>query len=181
VRGEASLFVNRFDDYIFEEVTGEEENGLPVARFVQADARFVGGEAGATVELLHGEPHHLDLELTADVVRAVLRGTGENLPRIPPLRYGVGLHYDSERWNGRVELRAVAEQDRTAPNERATEGYTVLNASAGWRLFAGRSVVELVLRGTNLTDAEARNHVSFLKDLAPLPGRDIRLGVKWSF
>jgi len=41
--------------------------------------------------------------------------------------------------------------------------------------------VDLLLRGTNLTDAEGRNHVSFLKDLMPLPGRDVRLGVRVAF
>jgi iron complex outermembrane receptor protein len=38
-----------------------------------------------------------------------------------------------------------------------------------------------LLRGANLTDEEARNHVSFLKDLAPLPGRDVRLGLRVAF
>ena len=46
---------------------------------------------------------------------------------------------------------------------------------------SGRTIVELLLRGTNLTDQEARNHVSFLKDLAPLPGRDVRLDVRLDF
>jgi len=103
------------------------------------------------------------------------------LPRIPPFRYGAGLHYDSGAWNGRVELRGVAKQDRIAAFERPTDGYTMLNASLGWRLFFGRTVLELLVRGTNLTDAEARNHVSFLKELAPLPGRDVRLSARVAF
>jgi iron complex outermembrane recepter protein len=38
-----------------------------------------------------------------------------------------------------------------------------------------------MLRGSNLTDEEARDHTSFLKDVAPLPGRDIRLSVRLGF
>lgn len=179
--GELNFFMNRFDDYIFEQLTGEVEDGLQVVQYVQRDAQFRGVEAQARIELFHGEPHHLDLDLMADYVRAELRGTDEPLPRIPPFRYGAALHYDSGTWNGRVEVRGVAEQDRIGPFERPTEAYTMLNASLGWRLVFGHSVLELLLRGTNLTDEEARNHVSFLKDLAPLPGRDVRLIARLAF
>jgi iron complex outermembrane recepter protein len=179
--GEVSVFTNRFDDYIYEAFTGEEEDGLAVVNFVQSDARFWGGEAEATVDLLHREPHHLDLEASADLVRAELRESGQALPRIPPARFGAGLHYHNDRWNARVEARRVAEQDRIAPFERPTDGYTFVNASLGYRFFAGRTVLDLLLRGTNLTDAEGRNHVSFLKDLVPLPGRDVRLGLRVLF
>ena len=33
----------------------------------------------------------------------------------------------------------------------------------------------------NLTDEEAREHTSFLKDIAPLPGRNLRVGVTYAF
>ena len=36
-------------------------------------------------------------------------------------------------------------------------------------------ITDVLLRGTNLTNEEARNNVSFLKDVAPLPGRDVSL------
>lgn len=32
-----------------------------------------------------------------------------------------------------------------------------------------------------VTDEEGRNHVSFLKELAPLPGRDVSLAYRLSF
>jgi len=181
VTGELNLFTNRLDGFIFEQFADEEEDGLHVFRFVQRDADFKGAEAQARIELYHSEPHHVDLDLMADYVRAELRDMDDPLPRIPPLRYGAGVHYDSGRWHGRVELRAAREQDRVAPFERPTESYTLLNASLGWRAFFGRSVFEVLLRATNLTDEEARNHVSFLKDLAPLPGRDVRLSMRLAF
>jgi iron complex outermembrane receptor protein len=58
--------------------------------------------------------------------------------------------------------------------EEETDGYTQLDMSVGYRLFSGALTHDFVLRATNLTDVEARNHTSFLKELAPLPGRDIR-------
>ena len=41
--------------------------------------------------------------------------------------------------------------------------------------------VTAYLKVTNLTDTEARVHTSFLKDIAPRPGRSIALGVRGSF
>lgn len=180
-RGEASVFYNRFDDFIFAELTDLEEDGLGVVQYVQRDARFWGAEVSASLELLHQEPHHLDVELSADVVRADLTDTDEPLPRIPPARVGAGLHYHSETWNGRVEVRHAAEQDRISTFERPTAGYTFVNASLGYRIFAGRSVIDILLRGTNLTDEDGRVHTSFLKDVAPLPGRDVRVSVRLGF
>lgn len=181
VTARLDLFANRFDGYIYEAFTGEVEDGLDVIQFVQADSEFLGAELQGTVDLVHRGSRHLDFEVIADYVRAELRTTGEPLPRIPPFRWGAGLHYRDERWTGRLELRGTAEQDRIAENELATDGYTFLNASVGYRFFAGRTVYDVTLRGTNLTDAEGRNHVSFLKDTVPLPGRDVRLALRVTF
>jgi iron complex outermembrane receptor protein len=179
--GELTLFGNWFDKYIFEDLTGEEEDGLQVVRYVQKDARFVGAELSAHFDLLETEPHHLDLELSGDLVRARLTDEDQDLPRIPPTRYGVALHYRTDRWDARVEARGALEQDRVAPNELPTDGYTFLNASLGYRFFLGRSILDLALRGTNLTDEEGRVHSSFLKDMVPLPGRDFRLNARLTF
>ena len=42
-------------------------------------------------------------------------------------------------------------------------------------------IADLLLRGANLTNVEARNNVSFMKDFAPLPGRDVSLGLQVAF
>lgn len=41
--------------------------------------------------------------------------------------------------------------------------------------------VTACFRGDNLTNTEARVHSSFLKDLAPRPGRNLSLGVRGYF
>jgi iron complex outermembrane receptor protein len=40
---------------------------------------------------------------------------------------------------------------------------------------------DLIFHGRNLTDEVARNHVSFLKELAPLPGRDLSVAYRLNF
>ena len=56
----------------------------------------------------------------------------------------------------------------------------------GWAYGGGFEMklggnVSLFAEGHNLTDEEAREHVSFLKDVAPLPGRNLRVGVSYRF
>jgi iron complex outermembrane receptor protein len=194
VRTELSLFRNRTDDFIFDVFTGElvggdegeagegeEEEPLPVVRFVQDDAEFWGAEAQVHVDLVRAEPHHLELELSGDLVRAELRRSGEPLPRIPPVRYSAGLRYQGEHLSSSLFARRTAEQDRVAAFETRTAGFTTVDASVGYRFFHGDVVHSLLLAGTNLTDELARNHVSYLKDVAPLPGRDVRLTYRLAF
>lgn len=176
-----NLFANRFDDYVFERFTGEEEDGLPVIQFAQEDAEFVGAEVEALVELFETDAGHLDLKLSADTVRAELSDSGEPLPRIPARRYGLGFSYHRERFRAYAEAQRVEDQDRVSENEMPTEGYTLVNAGASYRFFAGDQVFDVVLTGRNLGDEEARLHTSFLKEVAPLPGRDLGLALRWSF
>ncbi|MFW6200290.1 MAG: TonB-dependent receptor, partial [Gemmatimonadota bacterium] len=182
-RVEAQLtgFVTRFDDFIFQRFTGAEQDGLPVLRYEQADALFTGFEAHADVELFHRGTRHVVAELLSDYVRAELTAPDEPLPRIPPLRVGAGLRYEGPPWNGTVRVRRVSEQDRIAAFEETTDGYTMLEAEVGYRLLLDGWLHEIVLQGRNLTDTEARNHVSLLKELAPLPGRDFRIMYRMSF
>ena len=181
--GALTVFTNRFDDFIFERITGEQEEGLPVLEFAQADARFVGAEAEARVELFAdaGRERHLDLELGGDWVRAELVDPDQPLPRIPPWRASAGLHFAAGAWTATAEARHTAAQDRVAPMETPSDAYTLLNGSLGYRLLLGDRVLDLMLTGRNLTDEEARNHTSFLKDFAPLPGRDVMLSARLTF
>jgi len=180
-RGEVTLFRNDVDDFVYEAFTGDEEDGLPVVAFRQDDARFTGVEAQGHVELYHAGESHLELDLSLDSVRAELRASGEPLPRIPPLRYRAGLVWRSDRWSASADVQRVERQDRLAPFEGETGAYTLVGASLGWRFFVGGTVHDLLLSGANLTDEEARVHASYLKELAPLPGRDVRLTYRVSF
>lgn len=183
VTGELSLFWNDIADYIYDRETGDvdPDEGLPIFQFTQDDARFQGLEAELHVELLHTEPHHLDFEIRGDYVSAELTGRNEELPRIPPLRYAVGLRYQGKALWSHVEVQRVEEQDQVAPNETATPGYTWLNAAVGYRIVAKRLVHDLVLRGVNLTDELSRNHLSRFKDAVPLTGIDVSLSYRLTF
>jgi len=170
-----SAFATRYDSFIFLAETGEEIDGFEVLRFSQTDTEFTGVELHGHFEILHTGSSHLHLGFSYDVVEAEFRSTGDPLPRIPPQRGRLALVYMNDRIDVRLEGWWVDEQDRITEHETATPGYETLNASFAYKIFAGKLVHELVLRGRNLTDEAAYNHVSFLKVAAPLPGRDVAL------
>jgi iron complex outermembrane receptor protein len=188
VTGSLGAFVHQFRDFIFEQElpmsaipAGHNEDGLTPYQFVAADARFVGAEAELLFHLLETPGTRLHLELSADRVRARQTTTDEPLPRIPPVRTGAQLSYEDGRWHALVEVRRTAPQHRIAATETATAGYTLLNASVSYLIPTRRVRYELFLRGRNLTDAEARAHISFLKAFAPLPGRSLLGGLRLTF
>jgi iron complex outermembrane receptor protein len=178
---EASAYYNSFDNYIFDRQTGAIEDGLPVFQSAQADARYYGFEAQATVTLARFGDWKIDADGLADYVHATIPGVGP-VPRIPPLRLLGGLGATSGLFDGRVEVEHSFAQDRVAPVETPTPGYTLVNASLGIRPFGeGRDKPEILLTANNIFDVDARRHASFLKDFAPLAGRDIRVTLRASF
>lgn len=180
LQGEINLFSTRFDGYIFESPTGEIEDDFTVYEFLQRDAHFRGAEVSLHSHVWARGDAHVELNVSGDYVRATLAG-GENLPRIAPMRVGTGLRLHGGPWSAMAEVRRVLEQDRVAPGETPTGGYTMVNAYVGYRFFLREMGHELMLRGTNLGDQMARSHVSPLKERAPLPGRDISLSYRLIF
>ena len=193
VTGSISVFATRYSRYIFLSPNGlcvdadgaplpcTDPDAIPEFNYVQTDADFRGAEAHLDIELYHTDPRHVTLEIGADTVRAEEQDSGDDLPRITPTRYSLGVRYRGPRLWGLVEGRRTEEQDRTAPLETPTDGYTFLNVVFGYRILAAGLVHDIILRGTNLTDELARNHISPLKDIVPLPGRDIGLSYRLTF
>jgi len=161
--------------------TSGEPADLPEYLYLQVPAVFRGLEAQGRWRLIERGPS-LDLEARADYVRANRSDTDEPLPRIPPLRLGLALVAQAGAWYARADLARAAAQARTASNELPTDGYTMLNAYASYRVLSGGRVAwEVFAKANNLLNADARNHASVLKDIAPLPGRGLLLGVRAYF
>jgi iron complex outermembrane receptor protein len=210
VTGSISGFYNRYDGFIDFAPTGAVEDSLQVFVYTPKTAEFYGAEARADFHLLPltltkmrdedakdvksvknfvtGEksesqknPNDLYLRVQGDYVHATDLDTGEPLPRITPLRYSISLNYETEKWNASIEGQRVAEQDRVAPFETSTPGYTFLNATLGYKFQVGATHNYVYVRGNNLTDAEARDHLSFLKEVLPLAGRGVVVGFRTTF
>jgi iron complex outermembrane receptor protein len=180
-RLEVSGYFNRFNNFIFLSPTGGEEEGLPVFEYQQDGARFWGLEAEAAVTVATLGETRLQVTGLADFVRADLLGGGGRVPRIPPLRFIGGLEADSGDFGGRLEVEHSTRQSRIAAFETETAAFTMVNASVSWRPFGADNATTVIASANNIFDVEARRHASFLKDVAPLLGRDFRLAVRFSF
>jgi iron complex outermembrane receptor protein len=176
----ASVFRSWFDDYIFERRTGAVEDDLPVFQISQADARYFGIELEGSVRLARRGGVTFNADAVADYVRATIAGIGP-APRIPPFRLLGGLEAQSERVQGRIEVEWTAAQDRLAPLETGTRGFTLVNASVQFKPLRNNRNTSITLAANNIFDVDARRHASFLKDVAPLAGRDIRLTARLNF
>ena len=182
VTASATAYHRRFGDFIHQRATGEEEHGLPVLRFVQQDATFTGLDLEATFHLWQQGDWHGDLTFMFDMVSAKVDVDGnDNLPRIPPSRVGFGLEVDNGRFFAGLDYLRSSEQDDVAPMELPTDAYEDLRLDLSYRLSAGAAGVSLFLQGKNLTDDEQRDHTSFIKDLAPRPGRTVEAGIRVKF
>lgn len=202
----ASLYVVDYDDFVYLADTGIEDDDTPARVWNQADARFTGGEVDAQWTFLENAAGAWTVRGFADAVRGRLTGDGTrevafsvphgdhthdytadialsgNLPRIAPWRTGAELRWESDAWRASVGAIRYGRQDRVAQGESETPGYTLVNASLAWHLDTpGGNAWELFVDGNNLLDEEARSHTSFLKDLAPQPGRNITAGVRLFF
>jgi iron complex outermembrane receptor protein len=199
VTGAVSVFTNRFAGYIFGQPTelvavehkggwkfvdehnpeAADHGGLPVFRTVQRAANFWGFEVEALWHLHEAPGSQFDVRFTADFVRA--KEGGRPLPRLPEARAGVGLLWASAAWTFGVDYLHAFPQRQVAAHETNSDGYRLLGANVSRALKFGAVEAEAFLRATNLADREARPHTSFLKELAPLPGRSVTAGVRFSF
>ncbi len=178
--GALSLYYSRFSDFVYEAATGAEEDGLPVFAFNQADATFQGGEAELNYLAYEKGSFTLTFDVAADVVRASLTNNGGPLPRIPPKSLTVGIAAQGAWYDARIEVEMADKQSRVTAYELPTDGYALLNMNVNVHPFA-REDVTLSLRARNLINTEARSHTSFLKDRAPLAGRDVRASVTYRY
>lgn len=177
----ATLYTNRFDNFIYEGETGDIEDDLPVFRYFQNDAKVWGLEFQGSKRLASFGDMNLSVDGVADYTRFKISSGGGNVPRIPPLRLLGG----AELSGGQIDLRGEVEwsdaQTKTAAFETPTAGFTLVNASATWRPFGRDHNVAIIASANNLFDVTARRSASLTKDFVPLSGRDFRVTARVSF
>lgn len=187
VTGGVTAFYTHFNRFIGQFPTGNIEDGLPEYAYRSTGAEFFGGELETTFHLLQPattdttDLDQLNLELKADYVQANDTKTGDPLPRISPFHASAALDYKTGPFGARVESIFSARQNETADNELPTDSYVMFNAALTYTLNSKYTTTDFYIKGVNLTNEEAREHTSFLKDSAPLGGRGVVAGVKMSF
>lgn len=180
---EANFFHYWVNDYIFFQHTAQrdEKSGLPILLVSQQDAVFKGFEAQLHWPLLTTAYGALDLILFGDYTRGRFQN-GSDVPRMPPWRYGFELKFHREQGQIFLRLTRAEPQDHPGQNEAPTSSYVLLNLGGEYRIPAGdRLQLVLFARATNLLDQTVRNSTSFLRTVAPEPGRGAQVGIRIGF
>ena len=170
IRVEANLFYYDIDDFVYLAPTGEIEDGLTAANFAQGDARYLGSEFKLELSLTE----HLWLNGAVDAVDTRLRATGGPLPRIPPMRGTVGVDLRYGGLSIRPEVVVADSRDNVFESETSTAGYTVFDLKASYTIPQQHVSHHFSVDFFNIGDRLYRNHLSFIKDLAPEIGRGVR-------
>ena len=179
-----SNFIGLFNSGVLVNEHGEAnqaDSEITEALFSGAKADFKGFEAEGKFRV-YDKVGELDLNLRGDYVRATNRDTGDSLPRISPLKLGFGLDYRFNRFGSRLDVLRAFKQNRTDENELATDGYTLVNATLTYKLPTPQYFqLEAFAKAYNLLDQTIRDHTSILKDIAPMGGRSLLVGLRGEF
>lgn len=169
VRAEVGAFAYWIDGFVFPALTGDVEEGLLVGRFLQGRSRFTGFDGTLRVRAGNG----LWLRASASHVDAELTDSGIPLPRIPPLRVGLGAELVAGSLTIAPDLVLARAQKRVYLEESPTDGYARLDLGVSYLLSRPHLTHQFALRAHNLTNESYRLHTSFIKDLALQPGRGV--------
>ena len=154
---------------------------MPVLANQQTAAIFKGFEAKTIIPLLDTKTGILDLTLFTDYTRGTF-DNGGNIPRLPPLRYGMQLDYDYNNWHNELRLTRAEMQDKVGINDSMSHAYVLLNLNTQYHLasIAGTEVL-LFAKAKNLLNENIRNATAYLRNFAPESGRSAELGIRVSY
>ena len=184
-RFDGGVFYYRINDFVFQALVDEDADGvpdvienLPVRRYLQSDSRFVGADVNMDFDI----NRYLGVFFVGDVVNAEL-ANGTPLPRITPARARFGLDVKYRGLSFRPETLFVARKSRgdIFPLETPTGGYGLFNINASYTYGNEHHAHIFSFSGNNLTNRLYYNHLSYIKDLAPEPGRGLRASYTFRF
>ncbi len=197
VSAEFNLFHNWANDYIYQQRSATElfdaasgsfaapgtgcDTCFPVLGSQQRNAIFKGFEAQAIFPLMQNEYGAFDLTLFGDYTRGSFNN-GRDVPRMPPLRYGLQLGYEKNEWSANARLTRAEAQTNAGNNETQTDSYLLLNVGGQYKLtdLHGADIL-LFAKGKNLLNENIRNSTSFLRNFAPEPGRSAEIGIRVNY
>ena len=177
IRAGINAFRTDFEDFITLLPNGEEEDGFPVFLYIQQDAELYGGEiyAEAVVDRFR-------LKAGVDLVEGEL-DDGSEVPLLPPVTFNLEGSADFGALGLGAALTVAGDQDDPGVGQLPTDGYTRLDLMASYGLvaFGADTGAEVFVQVRNVTDEEIRYASSTVKDFAPAPGRNFRIGARIDF
>jgi len=190
----ANLFYNDINDYYHQQNTGyvfdehshelvrdenlccSDEESLKVYQFNTADAKLYGFEIDSHYQI----NSNMMVKLFADSITAKL-DDNSYIPRIPSNKIGTSFELQNQNWDLDMTVTHHLTQDKLAQYETKTDSYTLVDFGFSYYLEALGTDSTLFIRANNLTNELGFVHNSFIKEQAPLPGRNFTLGIRGYF
>lgn len=186
----ASRYRTRFSNYMYLAHTGiSRSGGFLVKEWRASDTEINGWEAELSYKSTRGKDMNWELGLFFDLVKN--RNTsddsmrkwaeGDYMPDLPTSRYGFSAGAGIKKISLNVSVDRYLKQRYLGKNinpEPPMPAYSLLAARIARKAIVKNIGVEYYVFGNNLLNVEARPQNSFLKYLAPLPGRNISVGIK---
>lgn len=185
IRWKANIFQNRVKNFVYGRTDGTtvDEDGMPGGEFTQRfwsqnSATIRGAEAEISYNL-RGEGW--SLRGFADTSRGKLTGL-DNLPLQPATRFGGEVGYRQGPWRSGVKVLHAQQQDKLASFENfVTPSYTQVDANLSFTHNINSTQLTWFAIVKNLLNEDIRLSTSVLREIAPLPGRNLIVGVRTSF
>jgi len=115
------------------------------------------------------------------MVHATNQVSNQPIPRIPPFSVNFGAEWSESKMDIGVDITLTSAQKRLSARELPTNGFVDVGAHINYRPYGDTSPLTLSLVASNLFNDDIRHHTSFLKDLLPEAGRDIKIRAKYQF
>jgi outer membrane receptor protein involved in Fe transport len=186
VRGFLALFYDRYDNYIYQRLTGEIQDELPIGIFAQSDAIVKGFEG----QLAFDATQWFTLNFSGDALQSRNLATGTHLPFAPPDRAILSAHFynpSSIEWiNPYVEIKCtltgkgkISGIDEPFPLN--TGGYVLFDLGAGVQRRFEKGILAFDLWISNLANRSYRDFLDTYKLYALSPGRNMRATLRFLF
>jgi iron complex outermembrane receptor protein len=183
----ASLFYYHFLNYIYQDPLVDENGVQESDPFHHSDVWQIKGVEAKVYGLALEESylkktgaHTFDFSATAQAIRAQLNAGG-NIPRIPTFNAGASVAHSYGSYKAKLSYKYVDKNRFKAQNETTTPAYGWVSAYVSYNDKTRFFNYEAYLKAENLTNELAYNNLSFLKESAPLSGRQISLGLDLKF
>ena len=181
VTGSLTFFYTDYNDFIYQKLGETIIDDLSVAQHTATNAVFYGMEAEMQLPVYKFSGGDLHVNLGYDMVNADNLVTNTPLPRIPPKSFNIGLVWESDALDVNLMTSISTKQNAISVNELATDGFVDTRLALSYRPMGTDSPYSIDLQVRNLFNEEIRHHTSFLKDLLPARGRDVKLSFRAMF
>ncbi len=179
-------FYNKINHYIFITPTGEEISpGIPIYRYMQSNSKLYGGEAGLHIHPKAVEWLHVVTSFASVVGK---QENGDYLPFVPAHKLQFEFRAEREKLlflqtaYFSINTLTAFKQDRLAPDETNTPGYTLLDMGIGGNITIINQVITISIQANNLLDKKYIDHLSTLKEVGAFnPGRNISFNLRIPF